>query len=103
MNNAPDSPPDPRRARLARAEALLDRWLVLFEEALGREGLRLDPSKTTELANVFTICKRILEIEVLARRLATEGGSARDALYGSLDSNLFGGGVPADDEDGDAG
>lgn len=62
-----------RRQRLARAEALLDRWLDLFESALN--DARPDPTKTTELANIFTICRRILEIEALMRKLDAQDPS----------------------------
>lgn len=89
--NEPD-PRGDRRERLRRAEALLDRWLDLFEEAI--EDARPDPSKTAELANVFTICRRILEIEKLARQLDAQEEHAHESPRGLVDSNLFGDGIP---------
>ena len=96
-----ETQPNPRRARLARAEALLDRWLDLFEGALAEA--RPDPSKTTELANVFTILKRLEEIDALrARTAAREGANHDDATPPfRMDPNLFPLGTeePAGDDD----
>lgn len=83
-----------RLARLRRAEALLDRWLDLFEEGLGQA--RPDPSRTTELANVFAILRRILEIEQHALKLAALQESLHGADRCPLDPALFGEGIPGD-------
>jgi len=86
-----------RRERLARAEEMLDRWLDIFGGAL--DEARPDPSKTTEFANVFTILKRIREIELLEHKLdaetSNEGLSRLD-----LDRRLFGDGFLGQAEDG---
>lgn len=86
-----------RRQRLERLERLLDVWIDRFEEAL--EDARPDPSKTTELSNVFTVCKRIAEIEQLELRLARAAQEERDGEEGGLlvDSALFGEGVSPED------
>ena len=80
-----------RRERLARAERLLDRWLDLFEQAL--DDARPDASRTTELANIFTICRRILEIERLQSKQEDSAEHACPAPY-AMDPNLFGDGIP---------
>ena len=92
----PDSS-GPRLARLRRAEALLDRWLDLFEAAL--DDARPDPARTSELANVFTILKRIQEIETLIHR-ATEAARSHDhkPLF-EPDPHLFGDGIPGGNEE----
>jgi len=87
---------DPRTLRLGRVEALLDRWLERFEAAL--EDAAPDPSRTTELVNVFTILKRIREIEALERKLAAEARHD-DTGFAALDPNLFGEAVPGEDGD----
>ncbi len=87
-----------RRARLTRAERILDRWLDLFEAQL--ENARPDPSKTTELSNVFTICRRILEIEQLMQKLADKEEPTDGAPRFQVRSDVFGDGIPElDSED----
>lgn len=76
----PESPAQARRERIARAEALLDQWLDLFEINLrrAREAFEQsdgpvklpDVAKLTDLANVFTITRRAYEVELLAQRVA---------------------------------
>ncbi|MBX3728569.1 MAG: hypothetical protein KF858_05240 [Candidatus Sumerlaeia bacterium] len=91
----PSSETDHRRRRLERAEALLDRWLDLFEQALDAPAARVDASRTVELANVFAICRRILEIEQLDRRLQEGNATGHEPAAGIVDPHLFGDGVPA--------
>jgi len=99
----PQPPDDARRARLRRVEGILDRWLDLFEAAL--DEARPDPTKTTELAGVFTMIKRIHEIDHLVRKIAAlEDAVARhdDHAHGfRIDPDLLGDGIPGDDEAGD--
>lgn len=99
--NSHDTTPGDRLARLRRAEALLDAWIAKFEAALA--DARPDPSKTTELANVFAILKRVLEIEALQQRLDAArhapGEADADARF-RLDPDLLGGGLLDGDPDG---
>jgi hypothetical protein len=98
----PESPSDTdhRRRRLQRAEELLDRWLDLFEQALDAAAARVDASRTVEFANVFAICRRILEIEQLDRRLKEGSTNGHEPAAGIVDPHLFGEGlsVPGGDD-----
>ena len=86
-----------RRARLERAEALLDQWLDLYEAAL--DNAKPDASKTSELSNVFSMVKRIYEIET-ARLNLDQLEEKLDAHNAQplIDSELFGDGIPEDDD-----
>lgn len=95
------SPPatDPRHARIARAERLLDRWLDLYEAALG-QALACDPAnpklldmaKVGDLANALTIVRRVVEIQTLAlkyERLVAPTDETAHADLADLDPQLF--------------
>jgi len=95
------SPPaiDPRQARVARAERLLDRWLDLYEAAL-EQALASDPAnaklldmaKVGDLANALTIVRRVVEIQTLALKYERLLAPAEDnALVdlADLDPQLF--------------
>ena len=84
MSETPLQTPDPsssdsRRRRLQRTEALLDRWLDLYELRLERAQKAFRESddvpklseltRLTDLANVFNITRRACENELLFRRL----------------------------------
>lgn len=77
---------DPRSARLARAERLLDRWLARAEGQFDDPG---DPLKVAELVHAFTMIKRIREIEALERKLADGVTGDHDPAIGfALDPDV---------------
>jgi hypothetical protein len=97
---------DARRRRIHRAEALLDRWLDLYDILLERGHRSLlasdaapklpDLTRLTDLANVFTIIRRCYEIELVARRV--DDATPTDQGF-ELDPRLLLGSLSEEDAD----
>lgn len=86
--------------RLSRAEGLLDSWMDRYEANLADASP--DASKVAELVNIFTLLKRILEIQDLQQKLILlERASSHEQTTDSfiLDPTLFGGGISGSAED----
>ena len=85
------------RFRMDRVLKLFDRWVDQFEENL--DGACPDPSKSSELANLVTMMRRLLEIKQIEQKLrAMEEENTNDKKEGTetddiLDPELFGRGV----------
>jgi len=88
---------DEWHARMNRILRIFDQWIDQFEENL--EHAAPDPSKSSELANLFTIMRKLLEIKQLEQKLAAnEEAQSDDEKKGTetfdiLDPELFGRGI----------
>lgn len=88
---------DEWNVRMNRVLKIFDQWIDLFEENL--ENAAPDPSKSSELANLFTIMRKLLEIKQLEQKLAANEEAQTDdekkgtETFDILDPELFGRGI----------